>query len=202
MIKIGDKVVIKNNIEEYVVKEFKNNKSCIIKNETDEIVVFIENLELVQEKIYFTGERIKLKNNLGAIAEIYYEFDDKKKKYICVDIITSIAITGFFNNLDDANLCLKNLGFKELIQQFDLVEFLKENLKPKEFIYEDKNIFLYYDCQTGHVNWDYNETDEIMGTVHFEEIEREKLNSIINEINIQNISPEQLKQAYKNLGWL
>lgn len=66
MIKIGDKVVIKNNIEEYVVKEFKNNKSCIIKNEIDEIVVFIEDLELVQEKIYFTGERIKLKNNLGA----------------------------------------------------------------------------------------------------------------------------------------
>lgn len=42
----------------------------------------------------------------------------------------------------------------------------------------------------------------MMGTVHFKEMEREKLISIINEMNIQNIKSEQLKEAYRELGWL
>ena len=105
--------------------------------------------------------------------------------------------------MEDVNVFLKSLGFKEVLQsKFDLVNFLKDNLEPKEFIYKDKNIFLYYDHQKKEVNWDYIKEDEMMGTVHFKEMEREKLISIINEMNIQNIKSEQLKEAYRELGWL
>lgn len=85
---------------------------------------------------------------------------------------------------------------------FNLVEFLRENLEPKEFVYKEKNIFLNYDYQKEEVNWDYIKEDEIMGTVHFKEIEFEKLNSIINEMNIQGVTPQQLKEAYRVLKWL
>ena len=85
MFQIGDRVKIKNSTKEYILKEFKNNnESCIIKDGIEEIVVFVNCLELVEEKIYFTGEEIKLANNLGAIAEIYFGYNEQKKKmYMC-----------------------------------------------------------------------------------------------------------------------
>ncbi len=204
MFQIGDRVKIKNSTKEYILKEFKNNnESCIIKDGIEEIVVFVNCLELVEEKIYFTGEEIKLANNLGAIAEIYFGYNEQKKKCICVDIITSNTITVFFNNLDEINLFLKSLGFKEVIEKpFDLVEFLKKNLVPKEFKEDDDNIFLNYDYIEKRIDWDCNEIVEIMGTIYFEDVEFEKLNILVNEMNDRGITPEQLKEAYKKLGWL
>ena len=204
MFQIGDRVKIKNSTKEYILKEFKNNnESCIIKDGIEEIVVFVNCLELVEEKIYFTGEEIKLANNLGAIAEIYFGYNEQKKKCICVDIITSNTITVFFNNLDEINLFLKSLGFKEVIEKpFDLVEFLKKNLVPKEFKEDDDNIFLNYDYIEKRIDWDCNEIVEIMGTIYFEDVEFEKLNILVNEMNDRGITPEQLKEAYKEIGWL
>lgn len=204
MFQIGDRVKIKNSTKEYILKEFKNNnESCIIKDGIEEIVVFVNCLELVEEKIYFTGEEIKLTNNLGAIAEIYFGYNEQKKKCICVDIITSNTITAFFNNLDEINLFLKSLGFKEVIEKpFDLVEFLKKNLVPKEFKEDDDNIFLNYDYIEKRIDWDCNEIVEIMGTIYFEDVEFEKLNILVNEMNDRGITPEQLKEAYKEIGWL
>ena len=204
MFQIGDRVKIKNSTKEYILKEFKNNnESCIIKDRIEEIVVFVNCLELVEEKIYFTGEEIKLANNLGAIAEIYFGYNEQKKKCICVDIITSNTITAFFNNLDEINLFLKSLGFKEVIEKpFDLVEFLKKNLVPKEFKEDDDNIFLNYDYIEKRIDWDCNEIVEIMGTIYFEDVEFEKLNILVNEMNDRGVTPEQLKEAYKKLRWL
>ncbi len=204
MFQIGDRVKIKNSTKEYILKEFKNNnESCIIKDGIEEIVVFVNCLELVEEKIYFTGEEIKLANNLGAIAEIYFGYNEQKKKCICVDIITNNTITAFFNNLDEINLFLKSLGFKEVIEKpFDLVEFLKKNLVPKEFKEDDDNIFLNYDYIEKRIDWDCNEIVEIMGTIYFEDVEFEKLNILVNEMNDRGITPDQLKEAYKEIGWL
>lgn len=42
MFQIGDRVKIKNSTKEYILKEFKNNnKSCIIKDGIEEIVVLL-----------------------------------------------------------------------------------------------------------------------------------------------------------------
>lgn len=222
MIKVGDKVKLKAGIElqfgNFVVENLFDvirleKDMATITNNYQTIVIDIENLELLESKkdeaekqnktIFFTGKEIELDNKIGATAKIYHSFDDKKKKYICIEICTNTIIETSFECLEDVNVFLKSLGFKEVLQsKFDLVNFLKDNLEPKEFIYRDKNIFLYYDHQKKEVNWDYIKEDEMMGTVHFKEMEREKLISIINEMNIQNIKSEQLKEAYRELGWL
>lgn len=85
---------------------------------------------------------------------------------------------------------------------FDLVEFLKKNLVPKEFKEDDDNIFLNYDYIEKRIDWDCNEIVEIMGTIYFEDVEFEKLNILVNEMNDRGVTPEQLKEAYKKLGWL
>ena len=41
-----------------------------------------------------------------------------------------------------------------------------------------------------------------MGTIYFENVEFEKLNILVNEMNDRGVTPEQLKEAYKKLGWL
>ena len=204
MFQIGDRVKIKNSTKEYILKEFKNNnESCIIKDGIEEIVVFVNCLELVEEKIYFTGREINLDNKIGATAKVFYGFDKNSKKYICVEICTNNIIKTFFEDLQDVNVFLKSLGFKEVIEKpFDLVEFLKENLTPKEFKEDDDNIFLNYDYIEKRIDWDCNEIVEIMGTIYFEDVEFEKLNILVNEMNDRGVTPEQLKEAYKKLGWL
>lgn len=203
MFQIGDRVKIKNSTKEYILKEFKNNnKSCIIKDGIEEIVVFVNCLELVEEKIYFTGEEIKLDNKLGAIAEIYYGYNKQKKKCICVDIITSNTITAFFNNLEEVNLFLKSLGFKEVLQEdkFNLIEFLKENLEPKEFEYGARNRYISYEHDLEEFEYQYDYYNEDIGTVYIKELK--DYPKIISELTINEVTPQQLKEAYKELGWL
>ena len=58
MFQIGDRVKIKNSTKEYILKEFKNNnESCIIKDGIEEIVVFVNCLELVEKKNIFYRRR-------------------------------------------------------------------------------------------------------------------------------------------------
>lgn len=199
MIKAGDKVKIKNNIKEYVVKEFiNNNESCIITDGIEEIVVFVSSLELVEEKICFTGEEIKLDNNLGAIAEIYNSYNVQKQKCICVDIITSNTITAFFNSLDDVNLFLKSLGFKEVLQEeFNLVKYLGENLSPTKFQNGNTNEYLGYDYNDEE--WKiFKALSKDIITVYFISI----CDTVLEKLTFENITPDQLKEAYKELGWL
>lgn len=207
MIKVGSKVRLKDSyIVEYpnkfIVEKITNN-TCTIFDGKERYVAFIESLELVQEEnktVVFTGKVIELENGLGAKAIIGGIEDNKIK----VSLETETTGCNYYlRNIPETNVFLKSLGFKEVLEsKFNLVEFLKENLDPKEFVYKEKNIFLNYDYQKEEVNWDYVKEDEIMGTVHFKEIELEKLNSIINEMNIQGVTPQQLKEAYKKLGWL
>ena len=59
-----------------------------------------------------------------------------------------------------------------------------------------------YDYIEKRIDWDCNEIVEIMGTIYFEDVEFEKLNILVNEMNDRGITPEQLKEAYKEIGWL
>lgn len=80
---------------------------------------------------------------------------------------------------------------------FDLVEYLRENLKTKEFKnnednytfcydYSDKKLFSHVSCQTE------------FPTQYFCFIKDED----ITVLNDNKVTPQQLKQAYKELGWL
>lgn len=80
---------------------------------------------------------------------------------------------------------------------FDLVEFLRENLKPKEFVNDMLNYYLYFDYDSSSWHSLYNEYCERMDT-YFKFIGC----NITEELNNNMISPKQLRDAYKKLGWL
>lgn len=216
MIKVGDKVKVNEKEIFFIgqnlfdVIEIKDLRA-MIKNNVSTIFCLIENLELVESKkdevekenktVVFTGKEIELDNKLGAIAEIYYGYNEQKKKCICVDIKANNTITAFFNNLDEVNLFLKSLGFKEILEEkFNLVEFLKENLKPKEFEYGVRNRYISYEHDLEEFEYKHDYYNEDIGTVYIEELE--DYSKIISELTINEVTPQQLKEAYKTLGWL
>ena len=120
--------------------------------------------------------------------EITYTFDGRESLF-------DLHPTLFWNEI-------KLPAEEEDKKPFDLVEFLKKNLVPKEFKEDDDNIFLNYDYIEKRIDWDCNEIVEIMGTIYFEDVEFEKLNILVNEMNDRGITPDQLKEAYKEIGWL
>ena len=82
-------------------------------------------------------------------------------------------------------------------KSFDLVEFLKENLKPKEFKINEHNYVFYYNYSDkklfSHVSCEIE-----FPTKYFYFIKDED----IDVLNEYNITPKQLKQAYQKLGWI
>ena len=199
MIKVGDKVKIKNNIEEYIVKEFiNNNKSCIITDGIEEIVVFVSSLELVEEKIYFTGEKIRLENNFGCSIEI-----TKNKLGIELDLIHKSGkynkVNQFiFEDFEELNDFIKVIGFKEVLQEeFNLVKYLEENLSPTKFQNGNPNEYLGYDYNDEE--WKiFKVLSKDIITVYFISI----CDTVLEKLTFENITPDQLKEAYKELGWL
>lgn len=199
MIKAGDKVKIKNNIKEYIVKEFiNNNKSCIITDGIEEIVVFVSSLELVEEKICFTGEKIKLKNNFGCSIEI-----TKNKLGIELDLIHKSGkynkVNQFiFEDFEELNDFIKVIGFKEVLQEeFNLVKYLEENLSPTKFQNGNTNEYLGYDYNDEE--WKiFKVLSKDIITVYFISI----CDTVLEKLTFENITPDQLKEAYKELGWL
>lgn len=83
------------------------------------------------------------------------------------------------------------------VKPFDLKEFLKENLEPKNFKIGDCNLFLAF-----NTGWYIGKSkrNNVIGTVYFK-IKTDDV-YILETLNEEQITPEQLKQAYKELGWL
>ncbi len=86
---------------------------------------------------------------------------------------------------------------EKIIKPLDLVEFLKENLVPKEFEYESDNYTLLYDYSTKalYINIDIQteSTFPYFNSISFE---------VLGTLNDNKITLKQLKQAYKKLNWI
>lgn len=80
---------------------------------------------------------------------------------------------------------------------FDLVEFLRDNLEPKEFEYKKENFYLYY-SPYGKRWYSHITTYDDVLAVYFKRCTRE----LVDELDENKITPQQLKQGYKELGWL
>lgn len=83
---------------------------------------------------------------------------------------------------------------------FDLVEFLRENLNPKEFEYGKRNRYISYDYDLKKFEYYADYYSDDIGTVYIEELD--DCPKIISELTINEVTPKQLKDAYKELGWL
>lgn len=89
----------------------------------------------------------------------------------------------------------------EDIKPFNLVRFLKENLEPKKFEYDTNNITLYFTHSLiNYWRWSGSTTTEDIGVVYFRK--NDKLDNIVDTLNHHKITPQQLRDAYKELGWL
>ena len=83
---------------------------------------------------------------------------------------------------------------------FDLVNFLRYNLEPKEFEQDTSNIELYFSHKTNRWNWGSNIMTQSIGVVYFKA--SDKLSCVVDTLNDNKITIQQLKQGYKELGWL
>lgn len=83
-------------------------------------------------------------------------------------------------------------------ESFNLVEFLRDNLKPKEFERGDKNFYIYYSCNYNEWIMADNNVNEIPSCVYFANYVPRKI-QILNE---NKVTKEQLIIAFKELGWL
>lgn len=82
---------------------------------------------------------------------------------------------------------------------FDLVEFLKSNTEKVDFEYDEFNYYIYYDMQRNEFALDYVLFSFHIGEVYLKE---GNIKNIVNNLNENKVTPEQVKQAYKELGWL
>lgn len=82
---------------------------------------------------------------------------------------------------------------------FKLVEYLKENIKPKKFNGTDKNWCFYYDTILKHFESGAHSNFQTVGTVYFTE---EDIKKVIPKLEEEKITSEQLTHAFKELGWL
>lgn len=80
---------------------------------------------------------------------------------------------------------------------FDLVEFLRENLEPREFVCGEYNYYYFFWAQDEKWSVCYDAINQDI-KVYFD-VPSEYF---INMLNKNKITPKQLKNAYRELGWL
>lgn len=81
---------------------------------------------------------------------------------------------------------------------FNLKEFLKENLEPKEFVFNESNYYLYWQNSKQKIDYGYNIDYEDF-KAHFKET---NIVTVVETLNDNKITKKQLKQAFKELGWI
>lgn len=82
---------------------------------------------------------------------------------------------------------------------FNLIEFLKENIEPTDFKSNEENLYIYYSYKKNQFCYDSAININMITVVY---LKCEDCYNITNILNKNKITPEQLKQAYKELGWL
>lgn len=120
------------------------------------------------------------------------------------DVCATFTYDGKMMVIGNQTLFWDRFEFTPPAKPFDLVDYLNKNLIKKEFKKGEDNFYLYYDHE--HNVW------EIANSIRFEEIkvyfdcihieDRIIFNKVAKTLTDKQITPKQLKQAYKELGWI
>lgn len=206
MIKVGDSVVIKDKLPGYFIPQgtvfevkylTKFGTRAYITKGNIALEIDVVFLELVDKKeiekkniVCFTGKEIELNNKLGATAKIYYGFDEKKKKYICIELCTNTIVKTFQESLEDTNVFLKSLGFKETLVKNESVTEIMEEMKKisKSFELKKEQYSVYINYEQKKVYAINRTTYDNVGTLYFDKKTSEQL------VN-------RLQMAYDREGW-
>jgi len=144
------------------------------------------------------------KNNRG-LSLIAREFDGNVKFFNCYliddeDDETCILLGTFYkNNLTNVIKEIYKYGFGTGYKEpFNLVDFLRENIKPKKFEFSKGNY--YFVTQKETVRFNCESVNETVGTYYFELMST--VYSVENTLFKNKITSTQLISAMKKLGWL
>ena len=111
----------------------------------------------------------------------------------------SFTYEGFKNRIHkNPTLFWNEIKFETPKKPFNLKEFLRENLEPKEFEYEKSNYYLVWDSREEEFDYSYSSFHESI-TPYFK---RENMQIVVDTLNRESITFEDLKQAFKELGWI
>ena len=105
-----------------------------------------------------------------------------------------------FADADDKNPTLfwDEIKFEIPEKSFDLKEFLKENLEPKEFCFDENNYFLYFNFKE-EIDYSFTELTKSVADQYFT---RKNIQKVVNILNKNEVTFEQLKQAFRELEWI
>lgn len=84
-------------------------------------------------------------------------------------------------------------------ESFNLVEFLQSNVSYVEHDTSANNYFISYDYMDNCFDYNCSSIIEYIGVVYLDSSDFEY---VVSELNRHNITPQQLKKAYRELGWL
>lgn len=82
---------------------------------------------------------------------------------------------------------------------FNLVEFLKDKTESIPFEGRGTNYYIYYDSSRKNFSYDYVSDYDRIGTVY---LRKDGIQDIVKELNKNKATQQQLKDAYKELGWI
>lgn len=120
------------------------------------------------------------------------------------DVRSTFSYDGKFHLDYNQTLFWDRFEFTPPAKPFDLVDYLNKNLIKKEFKKGEDNFYLYYDYNCNV--WDISKSirfEEM--TVYFDCINIEDriiFNQVAKTLTDKKITPKQLKQACKELGWI
>lgn len=82
---------------------------------------------------------------------------------------------------------------------FNLVEFLKDKTEPIPFTNGTSNYYIYYGSLKEKFYCDSSSVSDRIGTVY---LRQDGIQDIVKELNENKVTQQQLKDAYRELGWI
>lgn len=82
---------------------------------------------------------------------------------------------------------------------FNLVEFLKDKTEPVQFTNGAYNCYIYYGSLRERFYCDSSSMSDHIGTVY---LRQDGIQDVVKELNENKVTQQQLKDAYKELGWI
>ena len=114
------------------------------------------------------------------------------------DVRSTFSYDGKYILKCNQTLFWDRVEFTPPAKPFDLVDYLNKNLITKEFKQGDGNFYLCYDHNYNMWRRSQSTIFEEM-SVYFGEI---MIDQVAKTLTDKKITPKQLKQAYKELGWI
>lgn len=132
----------------------------------------------------------------------YGTIEELKENTILVKFDSGINVAYNLNGssgypVNVQTLFWNKIEFKIPKKPFNLKDFLKDNLEPKEFEYDEHNYFFYWDCTKEKFCYVYSTNNKYL-QLYFSE----KIKDVVKVLNENEIKFEQLRQAFKELQWI